>query len=343
MLTTIETIIKLNRKKLYKHSKSIKLDFSVVSLFIMPILFSKKMNKNIVLTIFDSFLNEGRSVLIRYVFSFILKLESDLLQTNHPSEFMMIIFDYIISLRSPSEMQQIVSLAFGTDQIKRKKITSIEKAERMSEHMLSKHLTNHQLPNFDDFYRFYSDISNQRNSNWRMEHGRMFYANVNGGKLITNDQFWEIKKHLYSYFTHLNAYPIFNLSEDGSTFYMFLKRAKSVSPCMLVIKGSSRTIGVFLANPLQPVYKRESCGSALTTIFELKNMKTYRNSKKNEFFLYVTRNSISIGNGSTGSAIFFEDGFETVISDPCETFDSPSLLESQREKIENVELYKLAP
>ena len=59
--------------------------------------------------------------------------------------------------------------------------------------------------------------------------------------------------------------------------------------------------------------------------------------------MYVTSNSVAIGNGLSESAIFFEDGFETVVSDPCETFDSPALLESQREKIENVELYKLAP
>lgn len=52
MLTTIESIIQTNKKELYDHSKSINLDFSIISLFILPVLFSKKMNKNIVLTIF---------------------------------------------------------------------------------------------------------------------------------------------------------------------------------------------------------------------------------------------------------------------------------------------------
>ena len=346
MLSTIEMIIKLNKKELHEHSKSIKLDFAVVSLFIVPILFSKKVKKNIVLTIFDSFMNEGRSVLIRYVIGFILKLESDLLQSSTPTEFMTKLFEYIISIHRPSELQQIVSLAFGTDFMKKNKIFPIEKTERMNEHILNKHLKNQQLPNFDDFYRFYANTTNNtyfgRKSN-RIRIDRMLYSKVNGGQLITSSQFWEIKKHLHSCFTHLNAYPIFNLSKDGSSFVTLLRRAKSVSSCMLLIKASSGIIGAVLANALQPVYRKNSCGSTLTTVFELNNLKTYHYSRKNEYLLYVTRDSVTIGNGDTGSAIFFEDGFETVVSDPCETFDSPCLLGSQREKIENVELYKLAP
>ena len=230
--------------------------------------------------------------------------------------------------------------------MKKNKIFPIEKTERMNEHILNKHLKNQQLPNFDDFYRFYANTTNNtyfgRKSN-RIRIDRMLYSKVNGGQLITSSQFWEIKKHLHSCFTHLNAYPIFNLSKDGSSFVTLLRRAKSVSSCMLLIKASSGIIGAVLANALQPVYRKNSCGSTLTTVFELNNLKTYHYSRKNEYLLYVTRDSVTIGNGDTGSAIFFEDGFETVVSDPCETFDSPCLLGSQREKIENVELYKLAP
>lgn len=345
MLTTIESIIQINKKELYDHSKSINLDFSIISLFILPVLFSKKMNKNIVLTIFDSFMHEGRSVLIRFIIGFIIDLESELLQTSSPSDFMTSLLKHITSLRHPSDIQRITSLAFGTDYTKRNRINPIEKTKRMDDHFLNDHIKSH-LPNFEDFYRFYSNSNNTycgRPSN-RIRIDRMLYSKVNGGQLITGSQFYDIKKKLHPSFLHLNAYPIFRLSEDGTSFVPFLKKAKNVSSCMLVIKASSGTIGAVLANSIEPFCKKKSSGSPLTTVFELNNMKTYSYSRKNEYFLHVTRDSVTIGmGGNAGSAIYFGDGFDTVVSEACETFDSPPLLKSKREKIENVELYKLAP
>ena len=135
MLTTIESIIQTNKKELYDHSKSINLDFSIISLFILPVLFSKKMNK------------------IRFIIGFIIDLESELLQTSSPSDFMTSLLKHITSLRHPSDIQRITSLAFGTDYTKRNRINPIEKTKRMDDHFLNDHIKSH-LPNFEDFYRW---------------------------------------------------------------------------------------------------------------------------------------------------------------------------------------------
>lgn len=345
MMLTIESIIQNNRKELYEHSKYIKLDFSEVSLYIIPILFSKKMNKNFVLTIFDSFMNEGRSVLIRYIIGFILYLEKELLHTTSPQDFMTTLYRHITSFRHASEIKKITSLAFRTDYIKRNKIRPIEESHNFTNHILYEHIKNH-LPNYDDFIHQYSNAIHtyygRRTSQITID--RMLYSKVNGGQLITNNQFWEIKQKMHFSLKRLNAYEIYRLSDDGSSFTAFLAKARNVYPCMLIIEASSGTIGAVLCNPIEPCYRVKQNGSPLTTVFELNNMKIYSHSKRNDFFLYTTGEYVSIGNGDIGgSAIYFKSDLETVVTDYCETFNSPPLLKSYREKIQNVELYKLAP
>ena len=64
---------------------------------------------------------------------------------------------------------------------------------------------------------------------------------------------------------------------------------------------------------------------------------------KNDYFISVSKTSLCIGGGD-GIAIYLNKGFETVLSAPCETFNSPALFEqNQYVKVENMELYKLAP
>lgn len=344
MLSTINKLIQLNNKKLYDHSKSIKLDLSVVALILMPILFSKKLNRHIVLTIFDSFMNEGRTVLMRYIIALVLKLESDLIQTKSPCEFVQTIFDYIISLHNPNDIRELTRLAFGLTFIKRNRIFPLEQNERLNDHFLNGAIKN-RLPHIEEFYNFYSHSNNTYDGR-KTSHitiNQMLYSKINGGQLITSTQFWNLKKKLHYSFLHYNAFPIFRLSEDGSSLNTFYKKAKSISPSMLIIKAETKTIGAILVNPIDLKYKKRFYGSPLTTVFELENLNTYRYSRKNEYFVSAAIDSVTIGNGTTGSAIYFEEGFQNVVSDYCETFNSPPLLNSQREEIIDVELYKLSP
>lgn len=349
ILNSIDTLIYLNNKKLYDHSVSIKLNFAVVSLFMMPVLFSTKLNKNVVLTIFDAFIHEGRTVLTRYIIGIILSIESELLKTQSSSEFMNLFFEYLISLHHPSDLEKLIHFTFNLSFMKRNKIYQIEKNEKSKDNFLNE-LIDNELPNIDDFYNFcYLAKSTKINNSYYGQKKnyesiyKLLYSKINGGKLISCSQFWDLKKKLHSSFIHFNAFPVYRLSEDGSSMIVFFKRAKNISPCMILIQTKSNCIGAVLVNSIQPEYNRKFYGSPLTTIFELANMNSYTYSRKNDYFLSVTRDSVQIGSGKTGSAIYFEDGFQDVVSDECETFNSPPLLSSKREEIVNVELYKLSP
>lgn len=356
MLKTIDQVVSKNSKStLYQHTKTLKLTFSEISLFVIPLLFSKNVDRRVYLTIFDAFIYDGRFVLMKYVIGIIFFLQSRLLQTRTASDFMKVINNFITSLHSPTEMNELVQFTFSLNFSKTKKILSDEKKVKTSMNFSEMIFSNlNTLPKFDEFDDFhqYTPIFRSMQSRRYTYCGPPapktitinqmvnYCSNTNNGKLLSNIQFHTLKQHLPRVFKNYNAYPVYLMSVDSTSMRIFFERAKGCNITMLIIKAESRVIGAVIDCPIAP--NKYTIGGPTTTVFDVTNNKVYKSSLKNTYYVYVDGNSVSIGGGDSGCAIYFQNEFNYVISDQCETFDSPSLLDSRKEDILDIELYKLA-
>ena len=357
MLKTIEQIIAKNgRANIYQHTKTLKLNISEISLFVMPLLLSRKVDKRVSLTIFDYFIYDGRSVLMRYVIGIIFYLRTRLLATRTASDFMNVIFDYIITLHNPTELNELKEFTFSLSFSKGKKVIAIENKAKKT--LKCSELTSvliSPLPKIDEFASFhqYSPLFNVSINGRYTYDGRTkptisinsftdSSSTTNNGQLLSNNQFFNLKQILPKTYKRYKAFPVYLMSVDGTSMVTFLEKAKSCKVSLIVIKTFSKCIGAVMECPMKKSCNYNRKAGPSTTIFDLTNNKAYRSSLKNSYYLHVTDDSISIGGGKTGCAIFIRDCFSDVISDPCETFDSPPLLDTNKEAIDDIELYRLS-
>lgn len=357
MLKTIEHVISSKSKSsLCQHLKTLKLSISEISLFVMPLFFSKKVDKRVSLTIFDAFIYDGRSALMRYVVGILFYLRSRLLATMTANEFMETIHNYITSLHNPTELNELIHFTFSLSFSKSKKVVAIE--NKLKKELNCSELINvliSPLPKIEDFDTFhqFSPLFNSPISGRHTYHGRLtntitvnkminMNSNTNNGQLLSNTQFFNLKQKFPSVFKKFNAYPVYLMSLHGTSMLYFLEKAKKCRISLIVIQTESKSIGAVMECSLKICKKNGHIGGPSTTIFDLSNNSVYKSSLKNSYYVNVSRDSISIGGGSTGCAIYIKEWFSDVISDCCETFDSPSLLDGRQEAVVNIELYSLA-
>ena len=354
MMKAIEKIISNHAKKLFDYSKILKINISEVALVLIPFLFSNRVDKNVSLTVFDAYICDGRTALVKYIVGILLILQSQLLKAKSPSEFIDIIICYLASLNNPTELSKLIHLTFSLSYTKSKKIMYLERHDKIKNNDYLLYRIGSQLPKIEEFCSFHrfspmfgSSMTGLHtyNGNYcptRISIDHVVNSSIHNGKLLTVSQFEKLKIRFHSRLRRFDAYPVYLLSRDGSAFMTFFKKSKNCSPCMIIIKTESKTIGAVFDDDIYPKCKNKYYGSPLATVFDVTNDEIYKTSLKNEYYLSVQIDSISIGGGATGCAIYLEDSFETVFSDPCESFDSPSLLPSQRVSIIDVELYKLS-
>lgn len=356
MLRTIENIISKNSKAdLYQHTKTLKLNISEIPLFVIPLFFSKKVDKRVSLTIFDYFIYDGRSVLMRYVIGIVFYLRTRLLQTRTATDFMNVIYDYIVTLHNPSDLNELKKFTFSLNFSKGKKVVAIE--NKLKNNMKCTDLINvliSPLPKFEEFNSFhqlsplFGSSPNGRHTYYGRPMNPISITNyidanskTNNAQLITNSQFYNLKQILPRAYKNFNAYPVYLMSVDGTSMVTFLLKAKQCKNTMIIIKTASKSIGAVTQCPFKPSFNYNHKAGPSTTVFDLTQKVAYKSSLKNSYYLHVSSNSISIGGGKTGCAIFIGEWFTDVISDPCLTFDSPSLLPGNKEAIIDIELYNL--
>lgn len=354
LLKTVEHSLSFN-SHLFRHAKSLKVNFSEISLFLMPLLFSKRVDKRISLTIFDSFIYEGKSTLIRYIVGIIISLQSKLLQTNSDKEFMGVILDYVFSLNNPSKMNQLIEVTFSERHTKRKKITGYlleqeEKLKKITDSEINQMIES-PLPTIEKYNTFHHLTPLFGPHVRSLPH---FYENqvtinntispiskVHDGVLMNNLEFNNLKALLPFYLRKYNAYSIYRMSVDGSSINSFLKKCRNEKLCILTIKTKSKTIGAVTTTPLSLSYHGTFKGSD-TYVFDLTNNIVYRKSMKNDYCISVQNDSITIGLGDSGSAIYIDQYFTRCFSSPCETFNSPPLLSpNSKENILDIEVFRL--
>lgn len=354
-LKSIEYIVISFSKKLSDYSQSLKLSISDVCLFIIPLFFTKRMHKNVALTIFDSYIYEGRKVLMKYMIGILMTLQRKLLKTASAEEFMGVIIQYLSNLKDPVEMIELIKLTFSLRIAKKKKMVHYEKKAEISGTDVNYKIAT-ILPTIEEFgaFREFSTLTSRkagaltymgdRRSAKKITIKQMIVSNsTHNGKLITGEQFDKIRSRFPVKFRHLDAYPLYLMSVDGASMTKIIQKSEDWAPCMIVIATPLKIIGAVLSDALSISYHGRYFGSAQTTIFDLTGDKVYRGTLKNDYFISISKTSFCIGGGD-GIAIYLNKGFETVLSAPCETFNSPALFDQdQYVKVDNIELYKLAP
>ncbi|KAK8836839.1 hypothetical protein M9Y10_037363 [Tritrichomonas musculus] len=129
LFTTIEAVEKLiviRFSSVANHAEKLGINLSQLILSIFPYFFIPFISGPVSLTIFDSFVSEGRKVLFRFFLQILYDEKSNLTNTNDPNEFGRLIFNAVDRLNDPNKMKAFIKKAF---KIKMKRRTHIEKLE----------------------------------------------------------------------------------------------------------------------------------------------------------------------------------------------------------------------
>lgn len=350
MLNTIDYILS-NYSRLYSKAKDLKIDFQEEALFMIPLFFTRKIDRNVSHTIFDSFFHDGRSVFIKFVVGIIVSLQPKLLQSNSAIEFMNIIRDYMFSLSSPAQLINLIHLTFHQRHSKSKKVMSCqlqeeEKISKIDENQINLSITS-PLPNIDNFVAFHQYNGRNINPNPAPQYPRLnqvisSWSKVVKGSLMTEMQFHTLKSMLpYSIFGRFNAYLVYQKSVEGSAVTTFIDKCRGAKKSIILIKTQSKTIGAVLTEELSLSYRGRYTKSN-TYVFDLTNNIVYNKTSNNDYCVSVENDSLSIGGGEQGIAIHINKCFENCSSYPCSTFNSPPLLApNTNEDVQELEVYKL--
>lgn len=343
MLNTIEYILSKN-SRLYNKTKLLKIDFHEVALFMIPLFFTKKIDRRVSNTIFDSFIHDGKSVFIRYVVGIIIILQPKLLKANSAIEFMNTINDYITSIVSPPPLNNLIHITFSQKHSKSKKVMSCQNKEeqkitKLNDEIINTTITS-PLPTIENFAAYHQQQINKKIN--KSSSSPLILAKVVNGNLMTDIQFSKLKAKLpYTIFGKLNAYLVYKMSVEGSTFLTLVNKCKDAEMLIIVIKTKSKTIGAVLTEKLSFSYHGRYTQSN-TFVFDLSNNAVYKKTADNNYCVSLQSDSLSIGGGELGIAIYIDEYFTHCSSYPCSTFNSPPLLSpNTKEDILEVEVYKL--
>jgi LysM repeat protein len=134
---------------------------------------------------------------------------------------------------------------------------------------------------------------------------------------------------------------LFQLSQDGSSYITFYEKCKNLAPVLLIIKTDQEDrIGAYVSNGFK--ISKNFYGSGETFVFTCEpKFEAYRWQNSNQYFISSSKEDISVGGGGA-SAIWIDHEFLNAFSEPCPTFNSPSLSKQPRFSILDVEVWQLS-
>jgi len=110
-----------------KHANSLGLSLAEVCLTLFPTFFLPFSTLPVALTIFDSFVHEGRKILIRLCLGLFIEEKAILINSTTINEFYTVLISSIDNLSSPKKVQQLLKRSFKISLSREKHIVPIEK------------------------------------------------------------------------------------------------------------------------------------------------------------------------------------------------------------------------
>ena len=386
-----------------EHAANLELNIAYIALSLMPAFFLPFMPIPVALTIFDSFIVEGRKILSRFIIQLFKQSRKELLKTTTQQEFINVIVSEMDKLSNVKELTSFLQSCFKMYLARKPHIVDLEKeAEHDQESILSLNrgadvistiLSNipSDIPNPLSFPRVGSEgslfirsvlegttpeemkrmqdamqeqffqkalptvctgrVKKRELKPFQMtisESDESTTADIDFVPIFTNSMFYSMRNFIPHAYQRHNPDLIYKMSRDGTAFRSFIASAIAPVPHFLIIKTKlGHVIGALLSDPPNPSLRKHSLERYFgnPTMFVFKADQTavcYKLSvPPNNSFISIDRGMIMIGGPEP--AILILESFSTVISKPCETFGSPSLLENpEGEEILDVEMYQFS-
>lgn len=366
-IIAIEKLVQKKVADVAKKAQEFGLNIALITLTLLPAFFLPFMPLPVALTIFDSYIFEGRKVLSRFVITIFKHNREKIAKCTSPEEFSKIILSEMDGLSNPTNLNGFLNECFKMYLTRRKHICDMERISsgeitKMSElnteaAIITKIFENHipqdvnplSFPREDDS-NFIQDIAStvtpEEFRKYQAELAKKYIdtslPEVHGGRILTNSMLYEMREFMPAYYYHQSPELVFSLSKDGTSFSSLSHVKTEKIPHILIIKTAKSIIGAFLS---EPPHEQEGSpkyfGAACTFVFQGGETATcYRHSQPpNKNFIFVDKDTLMIG--GPNPAILLSNGFETVQSLECDTFGSPVLLQEKIEKVIDIELFMM--
>eukprot|EP01080_Neovahlkampfia_damariscottae_P000500 gene500-8014_t len=175
-------------------------------------------------------------------------------------------------------------------------------------------------------------------------------------KIIDNPNHWEYLCHNLPYGQRLKKLSMFyTTKKDGYNLGNIYSHAKNVGPMIILIEAKpidpnaqsevvqdvrSHILGVYCGEEIN--FSNSYEGTTDTMVFSLKpEHKSFRWTKKNDYFSLGKENTLSFGGGGDGPAITLDSDLYRGSSFSCETFDNEPLCGKFNDfLVSSIEIYK---
>jgi hypothetical protein len=163
---------------------------------------------------------------------------------------------------------------------------------------------------------------------------------VMGGRLMDRPLFLRLREHMPLIWRRHSAKLVYSLSVHGKLLASLFEKSVPNYPHILVIKTANKLFGAVLSDPLVHKSIHDGFyGKPSTFVFNGMTNEVYK-MKRNSRFISVSEKTVQIG--SPRAAVFIQDGMERVISEYCETFESPPFVDGDGgECVLDVEYYSV--
>ncbi|EAY08783.1 TLD family protein [Trichomonas vaginalis G3] len=346
-----------------KHATQIGASITKLVMSLFPTFFLPFSTLPAALTFFDSFVLEGRKVLLRFCIGLFSTNRQQLCKSKTPDEFYEIVVNSIRELNTPAKIKSLIKESFVLFISRERHIIPSETA-----------ITSDEKPieelNYFNAYKSYPDFLDKSpayNSggikSWRSSMGIELMSSLSpaklgkaeedldvmsilakhtpevlGGNLLANSLYYRLREYLPPSCRCYSPQLVYKLSSDGTMFQTLYSKAEKKKPHLLIVKTDKSLVGAFFDDHPHPGYK----GSTTNIVFSCDNYQFYRTARpSNGLYCSCTTSTIMVG--GLKASLYFEDGMQKLFSDPSDTFDSPSLLNGDKnnENILDIELYKL--
>lgn len=340
------------------HAEQMGLSIAQIFLTLLPSFFLPFTTLPVALTLFDSFIVEGRKILTRLCIGLLVSQKKTLLKTNDSHSFLSVIIDTIEGLDHVENMKQTLRDSFTISISRSRHIYPRESLAIQRKHGILNQRVIINAPHVMSMAN--AEILQRRNS--IPSHVVQFFSRcettmstqfahhiyqdclpeVMSGELLTDSLFFMIRQHLPQMYNRYSANLVYSIHTDGTTLSSLLSKEVKNKPHILVIKTDHKLFGAFLSEPIKLTGRTDGFyGNSFTFVFDADESIVYQTSPcQNYSFISCYSDIILIGGPKP--AIFLQDGFKVVFSDPCDTFKSPAFtLERSGDRVLDIELYSL--
>lgn len=340
-IAAFEVLAKNKISKVYKKANELGIEFSS---FVMPLFhffFLPFMPLPVVMTMFDSFVIEGRKILVRFLINLLKICEKKLLIAKTKNEFICEILKAMNEISSTAKLKIFLKDSFEIQLQRKKHMIEIENE-----------VLNHKdkLNSIDcSINRDLIDASLEING----EHPLKFPRSKSSdkidsiskqlspspiiGKLLTPKLYDFLKQHFPKMYCNHSLQIVFDIENDGTSYSGLLSSMKTRSPYLLIIKTTDHVFGAYFnENP----YLSKNKGNRTCFVYDAINFKVYKPLKKTNLnFFNINKSFFCVGGPEP--AIIFDNRVFIAQSNHCETYDSPSFTTKEfGEEISQLEIYK---